>query len=330
MLTPPPDLSEAALAQVLGTSWGVVAASVEYRAVGAGSHHWQVTAVAGERWFVTVDDLEARRRSAAEPWETAFARLRAALATATALRDSGRPFVVAPVVTADGEPLAPVDGRFGVALYPLVEGESFAWGAFSGAAHRLAVLDMLVGVHTAPPAVTGVALVDDFDLPHRDELEATLRRPEDIDPVGPYARATAELVAGQAGPIGRLLSRYDGLVAEARTRPDRMVLTHGEPHPGNTMRTPEGWRLIDWDTALVAPPERDLWDLDPGDGSVFAAYVAATGIMPLPPMVELHRIRWDLADLAVYVGRFRRPHGREADDEAAWAVLQPLVARLAR
>ncbi|WP_432843998.1 phosphotransferase family protein [Dactylosporangium sp. CA-092794] len=40
--------------------------------------------------------------------------------------------------------------------------------------------------------------------------------------------------------------------------PPGLVLTHGEPHPGNTMRTGGGWLLIDWDTALLAAPERDL------------------------------------------------------------------------
>ena len=38
-----------------------------------------------------------------------------------------------------------------------------------------------------------------------------------------------------------------------------MLLTHGEPHPGNAMLAADGWRLVDWDTALVAPLERDLW-----------------------------------------------------------------------
>ncbi len=35
-----------------------------------------------------------------------------------------------------------------------------------------------------------------------------------------------------------------------------MVLTHGEPHPGNTLMTNGGWVVVDWDTTLIA--ERDL------------------------------------------------------------------------
>jgi aminoglycoside phosphotransferase (APT) family kinase protein len=50
------------------------------------------------------------------------------------------------------------------------------------------------------------------------------------------------------------------------TKPDRLsdeVLTHGEPHPGNLIQVGSRWMLVDWDTTLVAPPERDLWLLDP-------------------------------------------------------------------
>ncbi len=64
------------------------------------------------------------------------------------------------------------------------------------------------------------------------------------------------------------------------------------------MLTAAGWMLIDWDTALVAPPERDLWSLDPGDGSILSAYADATGVRPRASMIELYRIRWDLADIA--------------------------------
>jgi len=79
---------------------------------------------------------------------------------------------------------------------------------------------------------------------------------------------------------GRLLDRYDVLANAARRRPERAVLTHGEPHPGNTMLTAGGWRLIDWDTVLIAPPERDLWDLDPGDGSLLATSPGSSARTP--------------------------------------------------
>ena len=53
---------------------------------------------------------------------------------------------------------------------------------------------------------------------------------------------------------------------------------------------------IDWDTALMAPPERDLWMLETGDGDATDAYTAATGTAIIPAMLDLFRIRWDLSD----------------------------------
>jgi aminoglycoside phosphotransferase (APT) family kinase protein len=105
------------------------------------------------------------------------------------------------------------------------------------------------------------------------------------------------------------------------------VVTHGEPHPGNMMLTRAGWRLIDWDTVLVAQPERDLWSLDPGDGSLLAAYAAATGVTPRPELLEMYRVLWDLKDIAVDLSRFRRPHAGDDDDVRSWGGLKALVER---
>jgi hypothetical protein len=303
-----------------------------YRPVGYGSHHWEVADAAGARWFVTADDLQDKRRSQGEPLTAAFDRLRASLTAATDLRDHGRTFVVAPVRSRDGQPLVRANDRFGVALYPFIDGQSFTWGEFSTPAHRQAVLDLIVAVHTAPPAAGRPAPTDDFGVPHRDELEAALdparTSADDLAGRGPFARPTALLLAQNAEPVRRLLARHDELVAESRAQSSRRVLTHGETHPGNTMLTPAGWLLIDWDTALLAPPERDLWNLDAGDGSMLSAYAEATGVTPLPAMLDLYRMQWDLADLAVTVSVFRRPHGGSSDDQKSWDILRTLVSSI--
>jgi hypothetical protein len=328
VLTPPDGLPEDTLVSVLTRRWQVAVASVAYRALGFGSHHWEVIDAAGTRWFVTADELQTKQRSSGEPLSAAFGRLHASLAAARDLRDCGAAFVVAPVPALDGEPLVRANEQFGVALYPFTEGQSFTWGEFPTPAHRCAVLGLIIDVHTAPTAASRHALADDFEVPHRDELAAALSATDIVKECGPYARPTALLVADYAAPVRRLLARYDELVAQSRSRHSGIVLTHGEPHPGNTMLTSAGWLLIDWDTALMAPPERDLWSLDPGDGSVLGAYADATGVTPQPSILELYRTRWDLADIAGGVSRFRQAHAGSRDDDESWDVLQSLVERV--
>ena len=170
MLTPPADLPEAALVQALADGWGMTVTSARYRAIGWGSHHWDVTGASGARWFVSVDELEYKRVSGREPLAAGFWRLHAALAAATDLRDCGAGFAVAPVPASDGGPLARVGDRFAVAVYPFVAGETFESGEFSSPEHRLGVLGLVAAVHGAPAAARRHALADDFTVPHRDEL----------------------------------------------------------------------------------------------------------------------------------------------------------------
>jgi hypothetical protein len=324
MLSPPQGLPEDVLLSALARDWRIAVSDFTYLPVGAGSFHWAVTDTAGCRWFVTADELHNKRDFADEPLSAAFGRLRASLATAVALRDCGLRFVVAPVPAADGEPATLANEEYAVAVLPFVEGESFAWGESFPLASRLSVLDMLIAVHTAPAAAGRHALAEDHSIPHWDEVSAALaaggRAAADC---GPYARSAAQLMAANAAGLRRLLARYRKLSAAAD--PGRAVITHGEPHPGNMMLTPAGWRLIDWDTVLIAQPERDLWSLDAGDGSVLTRYATATGVQPAAELLEMYRIQWDLKDIAVDLSRFRRPHRGDDDDARCWRGLQALV-----
>jgi hypothetical protein len=334
VLTPPDGLDNATLAAALARCWGLNITSLAYLPVGWGSHHWEAAGAAGSRWFVTADDLEARKLSGSEPLTAAFSRLRASLATAVGLRGSGATFVVAPIQTQGGEPLARIGDRFTVAVYPFTGGQAFGWGEFSAPGIRPGLLSLVIGVHTAPAAARRHTLADDFTVPFRAELEAAcgLAAEPAAEPAGPgpYARATLDLLTQAAPAIGQALRSYDALVALAAARPGREVITHGEPHPGNAMLTAGGaWVLIDWDTALLAPPERDLWLLDPGDGSVLRAYTEATGVTPEPDLLELYRLRWDITDIALGSRRLLRPHTATADADKTWNVLRELAGRIA-
>ena len=100
-----------------------------------------------------------------------------------------------------------------------------------------------------------------------------------------------------------------------------MVITHGEPHRGNTINTADGVVLIDWDTALLAPPERDLWMLVGEDAQTAADYTERTGVVLDDSAMRLYRLWWDLCEISLFTAEFRAPHEDTEDTRVAWAAL---------
>ena len=107
-------------------------------------------------------------------------------------------------------------------------------------------------------------------------------------------------------------------------RPGAWVVTHGEPHSANVMREPDGsLRLVDWDTALIGPPERDLWMTLDTDMAGWDEYREAMGAARLnEEALGLYRERWALAEICAYVAEFRRPHEATADTRSSWKELR--------
>jgi hypothetical protein len=69
---------------------------------------------------------------------------------------------------------------------------------------------------------------------------------------------------------------------------------------------------------LIAPRERDLWSLTLEEPASLHHYAAMAGVTPLPNLLELYRLRWDLAEVSVYVSLFRAPHADTADTRVVW------------
>ncbi|MFF3440037.1 phosphotransferase [Streptosporangium sp. NPDC002721] len=325
----PAGLAEAELIAALAEGWGVEARSAEYLPVGAGGYHWSVADRRGTAWFVKVNDLGVEDAGR----DDAFDRLGRSFGTALALRrDAGLGFVLAPVPAVTGAVVWRLTPGYALSVFPMVTGSAGRFGPHRPR-DRAEVIDLLAELHRATPIVADTAARTDLVLPGRDRLEEALRDLGRRWTGGPHAEPARELLSAHAGRIRRSLADFDHRVDQVRNTAEAWVVTHGEPHPGNIMRTPAGPRLIDWDTVRIAPPERDLWMLTPalatmlgedpaGDvDDVLTRYTRATGRPVTPAGLALYPLWWRLADIAAYTDELRRPHGNGEDAAASLTYL---------
>jgi spectinomycin phosphotransferase len=321
MRTQPEDLDEERLLRALG-EWGIGAASLEYAPVGFGDHHWIAVGGAGEKWFVTVADLELKGE---QDSRAALRSLSGAMDTAAALRDEGQlDFVVAPLRAAGGETVRRLGPRYALSVFPFVGGTPGDFDRAWTSRDRGAVLELLAELHRqAPPASVPVL---DLELSMRGLLRSALdggiRWAH-----GPFTEPARTLLSGHAPAIRRRLEEFDRLVEDVRRSGGAPVLTHGEPHPGNLLEREGRYLMVDWDTVGLAPPERDLWSVAQGPEDL-ERYAEAVGRTVTASALTLYRLRWDLEEVSSYIDWFRAPHDRSLDTEQAWQELLETVAHL--
>ncbi|MEV6974515.1 aminoglycoside phosphotransferase family protein [Kitasatospora sp. NPDC093806] len=328
MKTPPDDLDALLLRTGLHTFGIDTDGDGEvYAPVGYGDHHWTVTGADGRRWFATVADLAHKSHCGPEP-ESAHTGLRAAMATARALRDLGLDLVVAPEPTPGGETVLRLTDRYALSVFPHTDGATGHFGEPLAPADRARLVDALARLHRAPAPSTAPRRRP--DLSARPRLDAALADTGRPWTAGPYAERARALTAEHGTALRRALHRFDRLAAALDDGPAAgpLVVTHGEPHPGNLLRPPGRVLLVDWDTVGLAAPERDLW-LTGADEADLARYADATGHTPRPAALALYRLRWALEDVDAYLHWFRSPHTATADAHDSWTALSGTLTALA-
>jgi spectinomycin phosphotransferase len=316
----PEGLADEEVAGALARHWDLAVTELRYLPVGFGGYHWSAHDASGSRWFVTATDL-ARFDS--------FIELERAMSTAARLAQAGLEFVLAPVPTSAGRAACPVGTRYAITVVPFVDGTTPGRSGDSmTTADLAAVTGMLARVHAAPADPAEVP-VRTLELTDRAIIETSLRERAEPWQTGPYGESTRALVNEHAASLAMALDTFDELTAELSVTADELVITHGEPHFRNLMRSGNGLLLIDWDMAGLALPERDLWWIVSESGAEAALYAQLTGRAVSETALSFYRLRWDLADLAEFLPWFRAPHERSADAETAWRGLADIVVRLA-
>jgi spectinomycin phosphotransferase len=317
----PADIGDSDVAAALARQWPLTVQDLSYLPVGFGGYHWLAVDQTGSRWFVTVSDLA----ELAARW---VPDLPAAMQTAAWLAtEAGLEFVAAPVPTTAGQVVGSVNSRHALTLFSYLDAAPSRFEDPVDGGDRAAIIDMLARLHTATP--TGIQVPGrPLELATRkavDQALASLAVPWEG---GPYAEPGRDLLARYERPLRQAFARFDSLLDRVREAGGPSVITHGEPHPGNLLRTRAGLCLVDWDMIALARPERDLWWVISDDQDA-ARYSRRTGWTVNQDALALYRLRWGLDDIAEFLSVVRAPHRRTRDTLGFWTGLQETLESIA-
>jgi spectinomycin phosphotransferase len=316
--TPAPAAIEVdSLTAVLASDWALDVRDLTYVPKGVGAYHWHVAGSRTEQYFVTVDDLGTKPWLGREP-DATFDALVAAYSTAWTLHhDDQLSLVVPPIRSRHGSIAARFDQRHSIAVFPYVEGTAGDWGESMPRDERVVLVRDLARLHDAERGRHGGIQRRHHVLPERGALMDALDSLDQPWSGGAHAERARQELSESAPNVLNRLARFDELAAELDRASSLPVVTHGEPHPGNLIRTSHGFRLIDWDTVALAEPERDLWMLwDRTDD--LGAYTGATGHTVDPVAIEFYALAWTLSDIASFADMFRHQHERTQWAEQKW------------
>jgi spectinomycin phosphotransferase len=321
-------LAQEQVLTALTANWHLQAASLEYVPEGGGGHHWKLIESDGRLHFVTVDDLDDKDWLG-DTRDAVFNGLSHALNTAAALRyQAGLEFVVAPKPTHTGELVHRLDARYAISVFPFLAGHSYPFGPYPDPVTRTVALDMIAALHQATPVVQGHAPRHVPSFGGRGDLAAFLLDPERPWDGGPFSEAARRLLVTRTADLAQLVVGFDHLVDSTDRARAHPVITHGEPHPANLMSVGGRLVLIDWDTAALAPPERDIALIATADNDGVDRYQQATGRELAHAVITLYRLRWYLDDLASAVRLFRNGHRDTPDTRRWWQGLAPRLEQL--
>ena len=203
----------------------------------------------------------------------------AAAAVPTFLAENGMKQVIPVLRTRTGaiqyEPES-FDDSWVMTLYPFVEGHHgyerkmtpVQWAEFGVALKRLHTLNFPTEIIESIPR-------EDFSTCWHDELRDFVARIERESFIDSVAVELAALLSSKKNEILKLIERVEETVQPLRHKALELVLCHADIHGWNLLiddRT-GALHIVDWDTLIFAPKERDLMFI--GAGLADSGYTSA-------------------------------------------------------
>jgi len=157
---------------------------------------------------------------------------------------------------------------FKLILYPFVEGQNGfdkklseqQWVEFGAALKRFHTADL-------PAAITGGIPREDFSPRWRNTMKMFLKRIESETFNEPVAAELAAFLKIKKEQMHQMVKRAERLAGMLQEKPPEFILCHADIHIWNLFIDTSGALfMVDWDTLLFAPKERDLMFIGGGLG----------------------------------------------------------------
>jgi spectinomycin phosphotransferase len=310
-----PSSAKQELEGLLRSAYGMAVDTLEFLVSGSEAYAY-VARVGPTRYFVKLHDPDG------------IQELDFTLRLADVLyREGGIAGVVPPIAALDGRlrtALAPypitvhpfVQGQSAGVRGPLTESDAIHVGMLVGRFHRCSAALQLMGRNT---------LTERFDtgcIQVLDALLATTARPDGM------RGHVFDLLARNRDGVYEAMATLQRVRDQARAVPYRPAITHGDLTLSNLMAGEDGrFYVVDWNSALVAPAEKDLVFFGGATFEPFLyGYTGGTKLEPVSHDRLLFFIyRWSLDGIAFFATRLLTEDATSVRNDDDLAVLHSFL-----
>jgi spectinomycin phosphotransferase len=241
-----PDLQEQKIIAVLQEYYEIRAAEILFLPLGADLNTavYRVVAKDGTPYF-----LKLRRGDFDETTVT----------VPKFLHDVGIGHLIAPFSTKTGTLWTQMDA-FHLILYPFIEGDNGYQVQMSEAQwHDMGTAFRQIHTTVIPSALQHRLPREHYSPEWRDKVKNFLAQEDGNTFTDPIAVELFAFLANKRDEIVALVARTEQLAQILVVDSPEAVLCHADIHAGNVLVEPNGLLyIVDWDTLLMAPKERDL------------------------------------------------------------------------
>lgn len=255
-----PEISLHKLISCLQNAYGLSAAEVAFLPLGAdmNSAVYRVAGIEGTGYFLKLRSGDFDEMGVLVPH---------------LLQAHGVVEVIPSLPTLDDQPWIRLD-EYAVILYPFVEGQDgyevelsdAQWVALGAAIRELHDLSL-------PPDLDGHMPRETYGGHWRNLVRHFMTTQLNSRYDDAVAAEMADFLRRKHEEVLRLADQVEALAGMLSAQPPQMVLCHADLHAGNVLISQGELFVVDWDTLLLAPRERDL--MFPGGAQGFRGHMPA-------------------------------------------------------